>query len=1079
MLDFHVKIVSLVRHLEPSPEQREQLLAEILLWPEITTFGNKAKTLLRQHLSLAERFVRQGDPAELHERQIPDLPEAAQITFVLQPVQRSSAWKESVTLTFPLIIWKHESHRIAYLPDLGIEVVADTDSDEELFRRVEEDSRTALLRGGHAKSLLGLALVQRTRRLEVASSSLNLYPESPKERWVRSERDSDAGSELSNVAVQLEPGRMPPAWHREEMVENLARALTGRRATSVLLIGPPGVGKTAIFQELVRRRDDFGLEGRPFWKTSGARVVSGMSGFGDWQERCQKIALEARETNAILHLGNLAELLEAGRAGGNSDNVAGFFRPKMVKGEILAVLECTADQLAAVEKRDPRVLDGLRQFKVEEPDPETARRILTKVATGLLGHEPALPPLLRVDTLHRRYAGYSAYPGKPVRFLQQLLRRPPAKVLAAEPVVFTPVQVNEAFSTETGLPLALLEDSIPLDLEATGTWFRDRVMGQDGAVQVVIDTIAMIKARLSRPGKPLASLLFVGPTGVGKTELAKTLAEFFYGSRDRMIRLDMSEYNTPISATRLVSDLGQEQEGILTAQMRDQPFSVVLLDEFEKAHPAVFDLFLQVLGEARLTDGAGRVADFSNALVIMTSNLGAQEYRAGVRLGFGGSGSVRAGAAEHFIGEAKKRFRPEFFNRIDHIVPFAPLDRDHLRRIVVKELEGLRRRDGIRERQLRLELEPALVDRILERGFDPRYGARPLRRQLGSEVLRRVAENLNESTSREGGEVRVGLGEVRYTKGGGAVTGKGAPELEIVAVLRRKFQRLARASFVSELSSERYRLDRAVAHFRKSGGVGDEMKAVFARREVIETLLKSLDRKTAAVLLREETLLLQQSGHPVPEGRKASSLGVTDYEELLFALYAAAERAPDSLLLVFQADEPSHLFNLVQDYDTLAGVLGCTRRLGVYSRKPSKQDWDEDKVRVRPKALEGAAAASFLESRDEDAGALALEIRGPLAFLWFRGEAGGHEFEMDERGGKKKYRVLVQRIDGVLEEAWIDGEKVRQPGVRGVTVSRRYNLIRGTWKDDLMGISGHDFYGPELLERIVRQRLLREAERGL
>jgi hypothetical protein len=643
------------------------------------------------------------------------------------------------------------------------------------------------------------------------------------------------------------------------------------------------------------------------------------------------------------------------------------------------------------------------------------------------------------------------------------------------------MKVNEAFSAETGLPLALLEDSIPLDLESTGTWFRERVMGQDGAVQVVIDTIATIKARLSRPGKPLASLLFVGPTGVGKTELAKTLAEFFYGSRDRMIRLDMSEYNTPISATRLVSDLGQEQEGVLTAQMRDQPFSVVLLDEFEKAHPAVFDLFLQVLGEARLTDGAGRVADFSNALVIMTSNLGAQEYRAGVRLGFGGSGGSVSSAAEHFIGEAKKRFRPEFFNRIDHIVPFGPLDRDHLRRIVVKELEGLRRRDGIRERQLRLELDPALVDRILERGFDPRYGARPLKRQLGTEVLRPVAENLNESASREGGEVRVGLAEIRYTKGGGTLPAKSSPELDTVAALRRKFQRLARASFVSELASERYRLDRALASLLKSGSTGDDVKTAFARRESIEDLLKALEKKANAVLLREETLLLRQCGHAAPDPKKSLAVTDEDYEQLLFALYAAAERAPQSLLLVFQADESSHLFALVEDYVRLADLLGCVSRLGIYSRKPSKQFWDEARVKVRPLVVEGAAVVPFLEEREQeqDAGALAVELRGPLAFLWFRGETGGHEFEMDDRSGRRKYRVLVQRVEGTLEEAWIEGEKVRQSAVRGAAVHRRYNLIRGTWKDDQMGISGHDYYSLELLERIIRERLLKEAERAL
>jgi ATP-dependent Clp protease ATP-binding subunit ClpC len=1070
VLDFHVRIVSLIRHLEPGPEQQQQLFAEILLWPEITTFGNRLKTILRDHLKLVEQLVQSGDPAEIHERQVPSIPEEGSVNLRILPLQPSTAWSDPVDLSFPLVIWSHDGYRIAYIPDLELEVVAEPETD--LMSRVEEDVRTALMRCGHAKDLLSLALLQRTRKLELGNSLLNLFPETPRERFDRSETDAESGSELSKVGVLLEPERMPVAWCREGLVQDLATTLTGRRATSVLLVGLPGVGKTAIFQELVRRREELGLEGRPFWKTSGARLVSGMSGFGDWQERCQKIAKEAKGSQAILHFGNLEELLESGRAEGKSDNVAAFFRPKMVRGELLAVIECTPDQLSAVEKQDPRVLDGLRQFRVEEPSPEISRRILREVAADILRQEPDEAALQRVDTLHRRYAGYSAYPGKPVRFLKQLLRSTAGKT-APDGAPLSVVRVNEVFSAETGLPLALLEDSIPLDLAQTETWLRERVMGQDGAVQVVVDTIATIKARLSRPGKPLASLLFVGPTGVGKTELAKTLAEFFYGSRERMIRLDMSEYNTSLSATRLVSDAGKEREGILTAQMRDQPFSLVLLDEFEKAHPAVFDLFLQVLGEARLTDGAGRVADFSNAVVIMTSNLGAQEYRAGVRLGFGGGVPSESGAAEHFIGEAKKRFRPEFFNRIDHIVPFAPLNPEHLRRIVAKELESLRRRDGIRGRHLRLELEPELIDRILERGYDPRYGARPLRRQIGVEVLRRVAENLNES-SRERGEVRIGLSDIRYTKAPGPSLGAPLSELEVVADLRRKFQRLTRGSFVGELTSEKFRLDRALRLAKRTKIKPEEVKASFGRLQRIDGLLKLLEKKANAVTLREETLLLEQNGFEAADGRK---LGMTtaEYENLMLELYAAAERAPEMLVLVFQADELSHLFSLVDDYHAVAGRLGCSCRLGVYPRKPAKKQLDEVGGRVCPQAVE----PGFLESRDEETLALALEIRGPLAHLWFRGEIGGHEFEMEERGGKKKYRLLVHSLEGPLEAAWMDREKLRQGMIRGLSVHRRYNLLRGSWKDDLMGVSGHDFYDDALLERIVHQRLITEAERVL
>lgn len=1067
MLDFLVKVVAITRHLEPSPDRREQLCAEILLWPEIRTFGNRAKRIFREHLQLATDLLREMDPAEVHERQIPTIPETGTINLIIHPLLRSSAWREPVDLTFPFVVWQHDGSSIAYLPDLELEVVSEPGAD--LAQRLEDEVRTALLRCRQNKSLLALAMMQRTKLLDMRVIPLDLAPDTPRERFDKSsaEPGGEGVSELAKVGVLLKPAEMPVAWGREQIVEDLARALTGRRAGSVLLVGLPGVGKSAIFHELVRRSGELGLEGRHFWKTSGSRLVSGMSGFGDWQGRCQNIADEAKKSGAILHLGNLAELLEAGRGGGKSDNVAAFFRPKMVREELLAVIECTPDQLAAVEKRDPRALDGLRPFRVEEPSPEASRRILREVAADLAKREPDEAALERVDSLHRRYAGYSAYPGKPVRFLQRSLR-PASGRLGTGAAPFTVNRVNEIFSAESGLPLTLLEDSIPLDPEQTEVWLRERVMGQDEALRVVVDTIATIKARLSRPGKPLASLLFVGPTGVGKTELAKSLAEFFYGSRDRMIRLDMSEYNTSLGAARLVSDFGQEQEGLLTAQMRDQPFSVVLLDEFEKAHPAVFDLFLQVLGEARLTDGAGRVADFSNALVIMTSNLGAQEYRAGSRLGFGGGTASPTAAAEHFTAEAKKRFRPEFFNRIDHIVPFAPLSPEHLRLIVSKELESLRRRDGIRERRLRLELEPELVERILERGYDPRYGARPLRRAIGTEVLRRVAGNLNEST-RERGEVRVGLQGVRYIKPSAAPAEGTASELESVAKLRRKFQRLLRAPFVGELTGTFLRLQKDVRRGSPWWPEGHAEKKL-ERSKKIDALLKGLEKKAGAVLLREETLLLQQGGHGSADGRRG---GVTeaDYEQLLLSLYAASEQYPELFVLVFQADELSHLVSVVEDYRELAGKLGCDCRLAVCVRNPPARFVNETGDMVQPQLVEPGSPVP----RDREVLALALEFSGPLAYLWFRGEIGGHEFEAERAFGKNKFRVVITDHKNALEQLWLKREEVHGGAARDVPIHRRYNLERGHWKDDSSGTSGQGYFSADLLETIVRQCLPKEV----
>jgi ATP-dependent Clp protease ATP-binding subunit ClpC len=297
------------------------------------------------------------------------------------------------------------------------------------------------------------------------------------------------------------------------------------------------------------------------------------------------------------------------------------------------------------------------------------------------------------------------------------------------------------FSRETGIPGAILDEQASLDLTATRAWFDQRLLGQPEALSQVVDLLAMIKSRLARPGKPLASLLFAGPTGVGKTETAKVLAEFLFGDKERLVRFDMSEYADPFASRRLIGGAA-EGEGLLTRAIREQPFSVLLLDEFEKAHGDVFDILLQVLGEGRLTDQKGRTADFRNAVVFMTSDLGARgAFRA--HLGLVDSRDERANAREHFREAVRDFFRPEMFNRIDALIAFAPLDGPTLRRIVERELELLRNRDGFRLRGVELILSGDIAGYLVRKGYDPRYGARPLKRITENELVTPLASRLN------------------------------------------------------------------------------------------------------------------------------------------------------------------------------------------------------------------------------------------------------------------------------------------------------------------------------------------------
>src|SRR5215213_3750783 len=369
--------------------------------------------------------------------------------------------------------------------------------------------------------------------------------------------------------------------------------------------------------------------------------------------------------------------------------IASFLRPKIARGELLTVVECTPEQLPVLERRDPNLLGAFQQIVIEEPDRQTGLKILESVAKEFAemkneqDRRTESEAVKTIDAVHRRFSTYSAFPGRPVRFLRNLFQ----ELSADEPL--SRQKVFRAFSDETGLPEMLLNDEIALDSAATEKFFAERVVGQTDAVKLVTNLIATVKAKLTRPRKPVASLLFIGPTGVGKTELTKALAEFFFSDRERLIRFDMSEFSNALSVQRLIGGTG-EGEGQLTAKVREQPFSVVLLDEFEKAHHSFFDLLLQMLGEGRLTDSVGRVADFTNSIIVMTSNLGASEFQRG-KSGFMRNARERQTAVKHFEAAVKSFLRPEIYNRLDRIVPFAPLDEKTVLRIAGLEIEKLRR----------------------------------------------------------------------------------------------------------------------------------------------------------------------------------------------------------------------------------------------------------------------------------------------------------------------------------------------------------------------------------------------------
>lgn len=509
-------------HLRVGPRA---VLTEPLFFPELSRLAaDAAQGTAAVTRAVADRIPRIA-PDELIRRRRAATARSHTFTLTLDPPRAFEAWRTPVRLRFHAAVWDHAGGFVlARVPALGIEVIAAAKDDlNEVLRR---ESLAAVRRANLSTGLRPLAFAQAASSPRIEWTAVSVKLPTLKERAVREGTDDEPKkTALGAAANQVRSA--DPAYEADEAVAQIADALTAKPPQSVLLVGPSGVGKTAAFGELVRRAADFHLGATPFFRTSGARLVAGQTGFGMWEQRCQELVADAAKKRAVLHVGSLVELMDVGKSEGNPTGVASFLRPAIARGELLCAAECTPEQIPLIEKEDPQLLDAFRHVTLEEPGPTKGRTILVHFAEADRRREPTPAALAAIDRLHRRYATYSAYPGRPLRFLDALRRDGPR----GAPI--TEAEVYAGFARETGLPLALIDPNEPLDVTATRAWFAARVVGQPEAADLVADLLATVKAGLARPNRPVASLLFAGPTGVGKTEMAKALAEFLFGSPAR------------------------------------------------------------------------------------------------------------------------------------------------------------------------------------------------------------------------------------------------------------------------------------------------------------------------------------------------------------------------------------------------------------------------------------------------------------------------------------------------------------------------------------------------------------------
>lgn len=537
----------------------------------------------------------------------------------------------------------------------------------------------------------------------------------------------------------LSPDDLDRALGREREVEELKRLLAAADRRPILLVGPRQVGKTAIMHELVWQRGAERKERRaglpPVWLLSPMRLMSGMSYLGEWENRVQAILEFARAKDQVLYFDDLPGLLTAGLSCASDLNMAQVLRPALEKRQVRVVAEITPEGWRVLRERDRALADLFHLIPIHEPaEAETLRVLIhmTRQLEGQDGCEFGMEVVPTAFELHRRFGGDAAFPGKAAGFLRRLAARS-----AGAPVHRR--EALEEFHQQSGLRLAFLDRQASLTRPAILQALRAELAGQDQVLEAFADILVMLKARLHDPRRPLGTLLLLGPTGVGKTQSAKALARFLFGGEERLLRFDMNEYVDGHATPRLAGTR-QEPDGLLTGAIRRQPFSVVLFDEIEKAAPEVYDLLLAVLDEGRLVDGQGRVADFTNSVILLTSNLGVRE--AGSRLGFGAGENQPEAGDTVFARAAEKFFRPEFFNRLDRIIPFRPLAAGHLESIARQLIGKLFVRDGLRRRECLLHISPEAMARLVELGQHPQLGARALKRVIEREIAQTLGERL-------------------------------------------------------------------------------------------------------------------------------------------------------------------------------------------------------------------------------------------------------------------------------------------------------------------------------------------------
>ncbi len=628
-------------------------------------------------------------------------------------------------------------------------------------------------------------------------------------------------------------GKLDPTVGREQEIERIIQILSRRTKNNPCLIGEAGVGKTAIVEGLAQRIADDAVPdpmlGRRVVTLDMAGMVAGSKYRGEFEERIKRVIREVTDSgNILLFLDELHTIIGAGGAEGAID-ASNILKPALARGEVQLIGATTVDEYRKYIEKDPALERRFQPVHVEEPTLEETKTILEGLRPAYEKHHRVTITDAAIDAavkLSARYINDRFLPDKAIDLMDEACAklqlgsyRLPESIRVLEEQYHQVMEEREeairsgnfeqaqeynqkkdslekqleqhkarnrkrsaegrlevgvedieaVVSVWTKIPVQKLAEQEGKRLLKLDKLLHKRVIGQEEAVQAVARAIRRSRSGLKSPNRPIGSFLFLGPTGVGKTELSKALADTVFGSEQSMIRVDMSEYMEKHSVSKLVGSppgyVGYEEGGQLSEKVRRNPYSVILFDEIEKAHPDVFNILLQVLDEGHITDGHGKKVDFKNTILIMTSNAGAQSIITPKHLGFGAGRDEKQNyetMKSSVMEEVRRIFKPEFLNRIDDIIVFHALTKEQIREIAGLLLSELQARCK-EQMNITLKLSPAVKTQIAEAGFDDKYGARPLRRAIQSQVEDMLAEEILAGRAKAGSTVQVSVHKGKFT----------------------------------------------------------------------------------------------------------------------------------------------------------------------------------------------------------------------------------------------------------------------------------------------------------------------------